>query len=237
MKFHLFNLALLFSVLFCSCSITSRNGDYQKINDWPPAPKQNIKPSITLKIQSQKFMLPLGIPLYSAKVNVETQVEKNIEAAFTDNNIEEKKYRSSTMTTTNILENKILQAYVESGLFSKIYTHSSATSDLTVDVRLDSNFNSIANFCCSCCFLDIIPTFSDYHNNLITTIKAPDGAIVGSYSLSESISQKRHILLFVAAPFTRNTEEVFTETIFDLCRATLIKANKDITKFYDSENN
>lgn len=234
-----FFILLVALLSFSACSITYRLPNRNEIKEWPPLSQFKKKPSVFVNLIPQKFDLFFEVPFHQSKPNakakIETQLTNTIKAQTVDGIIEKQQKSNSNKIVGT--DHMIYTALKDSNLFSEITTDPNSKTDLIMEIKYDMQFNKLSGYCCSCCFIDLIPNSLSFENRLITTIKKQNGDIIGTYSQHETISQQRHILLIFIAPFTKNAEDIFEEVSYDLTRRMLLKANKDINKLQLTQKN
>jgi len=121
-------------------------------------------------------------------------------------------------------ENAIAQAYRDSKLFSEVKT-GAAGGDLLAEVKLIHRGEAnLLMAVLTGLTLYLIPSSGTDEFTFRTAIKDKQGTVIGMVEKTEAINFWQQMFLIFVYPF-KNPNTVFTDTISDLNRATVIEAN------------
>jgi len=118
-----------------------------------------------------------------------------------------------------------VRAYTDSELFSKVGTEPSRGA-LRVEVTVtDDESHSMLLWWISGLSAWIIPDYGSNEFTVETTLKDPNGRVLGQVRKSEKVNYWEQILMLFATPFACPSC-VIEDTLYDLNRATLVEARE-----------
>jgi len=119
-----------------------------------------------------------------------------------------------------------LDAYRDSGYFTKVVRGTRSDVDLQVSISIeDSVVGSPAFAYLSAMTWLLLPSRSQDQLSVRTTFSVPGGEVVGEYRSKETVTTWFQAFLLPATPFARR-ESVVSKTVGDLSRATAKTARK-----------